>query len=213
LSRKIYILSGLGADESVFQKLDFTDLSITYIKWEIPYKDESIEHYAIRLLDQITTNKPILIGLSFGGIIAIEIAKLIETEKIIIIASAKTKKEIPFYYRWVGILRIHHLLPPQILKKSNIITNWFFGAKSAFDKQLLKEILLRTDTLFLKWAIDKVALWSNQIIPNTIIHIHGTSDRILPYRYIKSDIEVKNGGHFMTLNKHEELSKILRDHL
>jgi surfactin synthase thioesterase subunit len=84
LDKELYIFSGLGADESVFQKLDFTGYRITFIHWMIPIKDESMNAYADRLLLQIKTKRPILIGLSFGGMMAIEVSKLIETEKIIL---------------------------------------------------------------------------------------------------------------------------------
>src|SRR5690606_39042337 len=117
-----------------FQGLDFSDYSTTYIKWIVPQDKETIEQYATRLLDQITTTKPTLIGLSFGGMIAVEVAKQIETEKVILVSSAKTKNEIPFYYRLAGKLRLHKLLPMGLLKSSNFISNWFFGTSSTFDK-------------------------------------------------------------------------------
>jgi pimeloyl-ACP methyl ester carboxylesterase len=213
LKKELYIFSGLGADKSVFQRLDFSGFSTIFIKWIVPQDTETIENYATRLLDQITTTKPTLIGLSFGGIIAVEIAKLIDTEKVILIASAKTKKEIPFYYHFAGQLRLHKLLPTSLLKHSNFITNWFFGTSSPFDKQLLKQILIDTDPTFLKWAIDKVVKWTNQTQHPNLFHIHGSSDRILPLSFVKCNSIIKKGGHLMTLNKADELNNILRQQL
>ena len=210
MSNHIYIFSGLGTDERVFQKLDFTGLTITFIHWTIPQERETIEDYATRLLSQIKIIKPTLIGLSFGGIIAVEVAKQIDTEKVILIASAKTKTEIPFYYRLAGQIKIHRLLPTTLLKKSNFITNWFFGVSSTFDKELLKTILKETDTTFLTWAIDKIVGWTNQTELKNLKHIHGTADRILPIRFINCNFKVNNGGHIMTLNKANELTKLIR---
>jgi pimeloyl-ACP methyl ester carboxylesterase len=213
LIKELYIFSGLGADERVFQRLDFSGFSTTFIKWIVPQDTDTIEQYATRLLDQITATKPTLIGLSFGGLIAVEIAKQIDTEKVILIASAKTKNEIPFYYRFAGQLRLHKILPTRILKSSNFITNWFFGTSSTFDKQLLKQILIDTDTTFLKWAIDKVARWTNQTQTKNLFHIHGTSDRILPFKFVNCNSTIKKGGHLMTLNRADELNNILRQQL
>ncbi len=114
MTKELYIFSGLGADERVFQRLDFPGFSTTFIKWIVPQDKETIENYATRLLDQITTTNPTLIGLSFGGLIAVEVAKQIDTEKVILIASAKTKKEIPFYYRFAGQLGLQKLLPTRL---------------------------------------------------------------------------------------------------
>ncbi|MFN9999348.1 MAG: hypothetical protein ACK52X_06985, partial [bacterium] len=213
LTKELYIFSGLGADERVFQRLDFSGFSATFIKWIVPKEKETIENYATRLLDQITTTNPTLIGLSFGGLIAVEVAKQIDTEKVILIASAKTRNEIPFYYRFAGQLGLHKLLPSRLLKSSNFITNWFFGIKTTFDKQLLNHILIDTDPAFLKWAIDKVASWTNQTQIKNIFHIHGTSDRILPLSFVRCNSTIKNGGHLMTLNKSDELNEILRQNL
>lgn len=210
MAKELYIFSGLGADERVFQRLDFSEFSTTFIKWIVPVDDETIEQYTTRLLEQITSRKPTLIGLSFGGIIAVEVAKQIDTEKVILIASAKTKNEIPFYYRFAGQLRIHKLLPARFLKSSNFILNWFFGTTTTFDQELLKQILIETDPKFLKWAIDKVARWTNQTQIKNIFHIHGTRDRILPLSFVKCNSTIKNGGHLMTLNKSDEINQIVR---
>lgn len=213
MTKEIYIFSGLGADERVFQRLDFSGCLPTFIKWIRPQDNETIEHYTMRLLEQIKTTSPILIGLSFGGLIAIEVAKQIDTEKVILIASAKTKKEIPFYYRIAGKLRLHKLLPAKLLKSSNFLTNWFFGTSSTSEQQLLKQILNDTDAIFLKWAIDKVVHWTNLTPIKNIFHIHGTSDRILPLKFVNCNTTINNGGHLMTLNKAEALNKIIRQQL
>ena len=107
--KTIYIFSGLGADERVFNKINFGNKKVVYIKWILPTKDENLGHYAFRISNQIQTYKPLLIGLSFGGMMAIEVAKHIDTEKIILISSAKTKYEIPFYFRLAGKLSLHKI--------------------------------------------------------------------------------------------------------
>lgn len=213
LKSKIYLISGLGADERVFQKLDLSEFEPVFIEWIIPLVNETIEQYATRLRTQITTLRPTLLGLSFGGMMAIEIAKQIETEKIILIASAKTKNEIPFYFRAAGKLGIDKFLPTNILKSANFSTNWFFGASSEFEKQLLKQIIIDTDPVFLRWAIEKIALWENQIELKNIFHIHGTNDKVLPYRFVRCDEKIEGGGHLMTLDRAAEITEIIRGQL
>jgi pimeloyl-ACP methyl ester carboxylesterase len=208
--KNIYIFSGLGTDERVFKNLSFNECNVTFIKWQEP-RTEPINIYATRLLHQIKSPKPIFIGLSFGGMVAIEVAKHIEAEKVILIASAKTKNEIPYYYRLAGTFRLHKLLPTGLLRKSNAISNWFFGTEAINEKQLLAEILRDTSPVFLKWALDQIVQWKNVVYGNNVIHIHGTADRILPIRFIKYDIKIRNGGHFMTVNKADQLNEILNE--
>jgi pimeloyl-ACP methyl ester carboxylesterase len=213
LSKELYIFTGLGGDERIFQHLDFSGFSVTFIKWNIPEKNENIQDYASRLIGQIKSENPILIGLSFGGLMAIEIAKQIKTEKVILIASAKTREEIPFYYRLAGRFRVHKLIPVKIYKRPNILPRWIYGAPSSSESQLLQQILQETDPVFLKWAIDKIVTWRNQTVIENIFHIHGSHDRLLPKRYVKSNITIQNGGHLITLSKADEINRILKQEL
>jgi pimeloyl-ACP methyl ester carboxylesterase len=210
LNQDLYLFSGLGADKRIFQKLDLSGYSVNYIEWKAPLNDESIEHYASRLLSQIKTPKPTLIGLSFGGIMAIEVAKLIETEKVILISSIKSGNEVPFYYRWMAHTGMHKHIPSDFFKSTNFITNWLFGTVTPFDQQLLKEILSDTNPDFFKWALNQIIRWKNKTLPKNLVQIHGTGDRILPIRFTDYDIVVKKGGHFMTLNRSDEINRILK---
>jgi pimeloyl-ACP methyl ester carboxylesterase len=207
--KEVYVFSGLGVDERVFKHINFSSFQAIFIKWIPPLNKESIESYAKRLLLQIKTNKPVLIGLSFGGIIAIEVAKQLEIEKIILIASAKNRKEIPFYFRLAGRINLQKFIPVSILKKANFITNWFFGVENPTDNALLAEILQDTDPVFLNWAIDKIVNWQNTFHPENSIHIHGKADRILPVSFVKADYLIEGGGHFMTINKSEEINLLM----
>jgi pimeloyl-ACP methyl ester carboxylesterase len=211
--KNVYIFSGLGADERVFHRIDFSDYKTVFIQWIEPLEKESIEHYAQRFAGQITSGKPILIGLSFGGMMAIEVAKQINAEKLILISTAKTRNEIPFYFRLVGQLRLHKIIPEKLLKRSNFLLDWFFDVNSIFDRQLLKQILNDSNTKFLKWAIDKIVRWKNHTLPEKYIHIHGTNDRIFPIKFVTCDVKINNGGHLMVLNHSLELNEILKQQL
>jgi hypothetical protein len=76
--------------------------------------------------------------------------------------------------------------------------------------KLLADILNDTDHVFLKWVLGKIANWKNVIEHKNLIHIHGTADRLFLFKYVKCGISVKDGGHFMTVNKAKELSAIIR---
>lgn len=210
MTKDLYVLSGLGADESVFHKIDFAGYTPTYIEWEIPGTKETIEHYAQRLAEQINTPRPILIGLSFGGMLAVEIAKIKAPAKVILIASAKTKDEIPPYYRALGKTKLHRLVPYRLLKRPGTWANWFFGAMSRSEKKLLKQVLYKTNTQFLKWAVDQILNWRNTTKVEPMYHIHGTADKLLPLRFVDCNFAVEDGGHLMVLGKAEAINDLLR---
>lgn len=206
--KDIYLFSGLGADKSVFEFLDFKGFRTHAIEWEDPEKKETIPQYATRLISQIKTKKPILIGVSFGGILAIEIGKQIETEKIIIISSIKCKSDMPAAMRVAGFFKVNKLIPAEVLQKPNGMLFWLFGVESDHDKDLLSDIVKRTDPGFIDWGISAIPTWDNEICPDNVIHIHGTDDRIFPIQ--EPDYTIEGGGHFMIVNHCDEVSRILK---
>jgi pimeloyl-ACP methyl ester carboxylesterase len=208
---EIYLLSGLGADKRVFDFIDLSGFKINHVEWIDPRDNESIESYSKRLLKQIKTARPILIGVSFGGMISIEIAKLIETEKVIIISSAATKFDIPVYLRIAGQLGLNKLIPTRLLKTVNSFTFWFFGATTKKEKDLLRTIISETDNKFLKWAANKIPNWGNTTRLQNLIHIHGTADKILPLK--APDFRIPGGGHLMIISHGQELSKLIKEFL
>lgn len=208
--KQIFVFSGLGADERVFQNIDFGSHSVHHIKWIIPTKNESIQAYAKRIGEQITDTNSIFVGLSFGGIMAIEVSKQIPSEKIILISSAKNRYEIPWYYRLAGKFKLNKLVPANLFRNANGLIYWFFGTHTYEEKRLLKIILKETDATYLKWAIDQVINWKNLETPKKIYHIHGTKDHVLPLPSGKIDKIIQGGGHFMLMNKADEVSSFLQ---
>ena len=73
--------------------------------------------------------KPILIGVSFGGILVQEMAGFLDYEKVIIVSSIKSNKELPTHMKLAKITNAHKLLPTQWIKNIETFTrtmgeNW-----------------------------------------------------------------------------------------
>jgi hypothetical protein len=149
----LYAFSGLGADKRVFSKIDFGQINVVFIKWIEPLKKESIQSYALPISGQIKEKSPILLGISFGGIIAQEVGKIVVFQKLILLATVESRSELPWYFRTIGLLKLDLMVPPFVLKSYNFASNWAFGIDTKENKRLLKAILKDTDPSFLKWAI------------------------------------------------------------
>lgn len=207
----IYCISGLGANEKVFQFLDLSFAKPVFINWIPPFKDETLSQYAMRIKEAfIHDSEPVIIGLSLGGMLAVEIAKAVPSATVIVISSSKTKKEIPFYWRVFRYAPLYKILPDWLVKRSSNIQQYFLGVRLEATKEYLKDVLEQTDLQFYRWAVHALLTWDNKIIPSNIIHIHGTKDNLLPYRYVSADITIKNGGHLMIVENAEEVSACLK---
>lgn len=208
--KPIYFISGLGADERIFQWLRYDGYRPIHIPWVSPERGESVEHYAHRLAENIKDKRPIIVGLSFGGIIAVEIAKQIETEKVILLSSVKADSEIPLYFKLFRALPIHRILPfKSVLWAFYWLAYWLFSPEGTEQRELLKTVLIETDPHFLKWALHKVVVWKNKEVPGTIVQVHGRRDRIFPRRFVTPDYTIENSGHLMVMTQAEEISKLI----
>jgi pimeloyl-ACP methyl ester carboxylesterase len=206
----IYFISGLGADERVFHRLQLAGFRAVHIHWEPPQQGEQLDHYARRLKGQIRTEHPILVGLSFGGLVAIEIAKQSDPTQVILLSSIKTAKEIPIYFRLFRWLPVHFVVPfKQLLWAVYWFIYWLFDLGTQQERELLKQILRDTDPVFLRWAMQRVVTWQNHEVPDNLVHVHGSRDRVFPPRNLAADVMVEKGGHLMVLNRAEQISRLL----
>jgi pimeloyl-ACP methyl ester carboxylesterase len=211
----LYFISGLGADKRIFQNLVLPEVfKIYYIEWVAVSENESMESYCRRLSSQIDQQEPFsLVGLSFGGVIAIELSKFLSPVQTVLISSFCFKKEVPWFYILLGESRIYKILPPRMLLRPNNIAFRLFGAYKPEIKNLLKNIFEDTDPEFFEWAIRQLFSWDNHWKPPNLIRIHGTADKILPYKKIMKAIPVKDGEHLMVYSKSAIVSQILKEYL
>lgn len=211
--KTIYCISGLGADEKAFSKLNIEGFQLKVIDWIEPLKNEPLANYATRMLQYINEENPILMGLSFGGIMCIEIAKQIPVQKIILISSIKTKYELPLWMKLVAKTRLHKIYSMKSYKITQPIQNLFLGATSADEKAMANNYRKNANTDYVKWAVNQILNWQNQQVAAPIFHIHGSADKMFPVKKVKADAIITNGKHLMVMTKANEVSIAIKQFL
>lgn len=205
---KIYAISGLGADERVFDFLKLNDELIP-LNWIENFENESIESYSKRLSEKIDTSEGFaVLGVSFGGLIATEINKILEPKITILISSIELKDELPLLYKMVGKLKIAKLIPANLLVKPNPVVQYLFGTSN---KKLLDEIVSDSDPKFSKWALNALVNWQNTTRNKKVLKISGSKDKLIPKS--KDTITIDGGSHFMIVDRAEEVSRIINERL
>jgi pimeloyl-ACP methyl ester carboxylesterase len=196
-------MPGMAANPKIFQYIKLPDkFECHYMHWIMPEKNESIENYSRRLLTQIKHQKPVLIGVSFGGIIVQEIAKLIPVKQLILISTVKSHNEFSpllkksLRYRW------YIFFPSKIM---HYIKHFkIFGiTKGLKHKIKLYQIYMDVDhPAYLNWAIKNLLSWKQTNLPGNFVHIIGEKDKVFPAKYISDPkIIVPNGRHDMIIFK------------
>ncbi len=213
----IYCISGLGADSRIFNKIDIHNAELHFINWITPEITDTLPNYAQKISQQIVHNNPILLGVSFGGMLAIEIAKQFKllgkpVSKTIIVSSCKNRNELPIYFRAVGRLRLHKIIPFKILRHASPLTKLVFGLQGSEQELYLKEIMMqKTNPLFLKRCINMILNWKYDQTPENVIHIHGTKDLLLPINKRMNCHKIEKGTHFLIWNQSNKVNTILNN--
>jgi pimeloyl-ACP methyl ester carboxylesterase len=207
----VYFMPGLAASSSIFERIVLPDdvFEIILLEWEIPLDNETLPQYAKRIADKITHPSPVLIGVSFGGILVQEMAQFITARKVIIISSVKTSLEFPLRMKVAKTTKAYKLIPTNLLANVESLSKFSFGEKINQRLKLYEKFLRIRDKRYLDWAVEQVILWERTVADESVIHIHGDDDDVFPIKNIQKCIVVKGGTHIMILTKYKWLNENL----
>jgi pimeloyl-ACP methyl ester carboxylesterase len=207
----VYMMPGLAASSSIFERINLPDTTFetVLLEWEIPLDNETLPQYAKRMTQKITHPNPVLIGVSFGGILVQEMARFVNARKVIIISSVKTNLEFPRRMKVAKTTKAYKLIPTHLLSNIESLVKFSFGTKINQRLKLYEKFLRIRDKRYLDWAIEQIILWERTVVDKNVIHIHGDDDDVFPIKYIKNCIVVNGGTHVMILNKYKWLNENL----
>lgn len=210
---KVYCLSGLGADERIYAGIKLNGRKLIHIPWPEHDEYDELPCYAQKVAALIKEDNPLIMGVSLGGMIGVEICKMRPVKKLVLISSAKTRSEMPPYDGWFGRLIKSKLLPPFVYKMPNAVLMDKFGAETDEDEALLSAILKDSNGKFMKWAMRAIALWQNETYLQPVAHIHGRKDQMIFPENVHADHWIEDGGHMMVYNRAEQISRIIEQEL
>ena len=207
----VYFMPGLAASSLIFERiiLPTAVFEIILLEWEIPADNETLPQYAKRIADKITHPYPVLIGVSFGGILVQEMANFIIARKVIIISSVKTNLEFPVRLKVAKATKAYKLIPTKLLSNIESLSKFSFGKKINQRLKMYSKYLRVRDKQYLNWAVEQVILWDRIVADQSVIHIHGDEDDVFPIKNIQNCTVVKGGTHIMILSKYKWLNENL----
>lgn len=206
----IYFVPGMAAGSEIFRNIKFPETyEVHILEWLIPEKNESLKAYAERMARRIQEKSPILIGVSFGGVVVQEMNDFLEVKKLIIISSVKSKNELPRRMKLASLTKAYKLIPTGLVLSADDLTKYSIGPKTKKRLSLYQEYLHVRDKQYLDWALEKMITWGKKEKLQDVIHIHGEKDVVFPIKYIDQCEVIKGGTHIMILNRGREISQKL----
>ncbi|WP_336514612.1 alpha/beta hydrolase [Pollutibacter soli] len=209
---KAYLIGGLAADERVFRHIRFPDnYEPVFLNWIVPEKNESLVSYARRMAGQMDTSVNfILVGVSFGGMLAVEISRLFPSDKTILIASVPEHKQLPGYFRWMYKAGLPRFVPISLIK-NGVMFRRLFTAETNEDKDIIRSMVRNADPGFIRWAMIAALEWEAVSESSNYVHIHGTDDFVFPHRYTKPSHTIIKGGHLMVMDRADDINSIIAE--
>ena len=213
----VYLMPGLAASTSIFEKIDLPKerYTVHLLEWFLPEVNDSLASYAQRMVLRIKHDNIVLLGVSFGGVLVQEMAQYIHIRKLIIVSSVKSKRELPRRIKLSRKLKLYKILPTRLFEDIDTLAKFAFGDSIKNRVALYKRYIFMNNRRYLSWSIKEMVCWDQAEVLEGITHIHGTGDKVFPIRYINDCIRIEGGTHIMIITRakwfNENLPKLIEN--
>lgn len=201
----------MAADARLFEPQRYAFPRLVVPPWIEPEPREPLREYAARLACTVASYSPALVGgVSFGGLVAMEMAVCLGLPSCVLISSVRTPAELPWRLR---ALRPLARLGPERLA---VAADWVSRRSAqSIGRVTARRIgqLLAPESSFLRWACWAALDWNPSPDARRLRtwQLHGSADRTFPIRQTRPDTVVQGGGHLLTLTHPREVNAFLAD--
>ena len=203
-SLQLQMIPGLARSYPVLSRLQRRLPGSRVVEFIEPLVGESLNEYAKRFSKKFDPNC-FIVGVSFGGIVAAEISRLIKPKGCILISTVRNAGQLP--RKWsvarlagggmssrslVVIGRGMSLLPRPLQSKTTRRLSQLAGAEK----------------LWYQWAISAVVDWRTEGDADAVptCHIHGENDEVFPIRRTEPNVVVRGGGHSIAVTHTDDVA-------
>lgn len=213
---RFVLIPGMGADERLFEPQRSYGFDFEVPVLPVPRSGATMADYAAAIRDSLDLAGPCVVaGVSFGGMLACELARVCTARCVILIASCQSSAALPSHYRvveWVS-----RVVPDQLIQRRAVVSGRLLSALECIDRQqqdLIMQMsrdvavpqIRRIARMILHWR--PPARW-----PCPVYHIHGDADRIIPVRRVLPNEIVRGGGHLINMTHADQVNRFIARHL
>lgn len=198
----------MSAEYPVYSRILPLLPNATVVDFIPPEPRESLVDYASRMSKLLSSNC-FVAGVSFGGIIALEIARILRPRGCILISSILHPRELPPWFRAWRTLGG---------RRSSALLQWIGWSASLVPRSICTSSTFRATKLagtggkWHRWATSAVIDWQPEATVDCcpILQIHGTADTTFPIRYTHPHVSVTGGRHALPISHPTETANAIR---
>lgn len=217
LRPRLVLVPGLGVDSRLFyrQREEFPDAIVPV--WLQPERRETLARYAERLaaaaVRGVERGTVVVGGLSLGGMLALEMSRLLDARAVVLIASCRSPRAVCGPLHWAE--RLGRAIPP-------VVVGWALGLAPLVcgrgggigpaDRKVLSEMVSQVPVPLLRWGARAIMEWPGaEHVDAPVHHIHGDHDWVIPLRCVKPTVVVPGGSHVLNLSHPREVNRLLKE--
>lgn len=209
---RFILLPGMGADERLFGPQRAYGFEFEVPHMPVPRPEEDLPAYAARIKELLDLTGPCVVGgMSFGGMVASELAMICQARCAILIATCRGTSAIPRYYWWVN--RLGRFLPDGLVRMRCGASSRIMGKLESLNteqRELIRAMSASVPVPSLRGAGRMILTWAGRpTLPCPNWHIHGDRDVIIPLKGVQPDEVVPGGGHLINLTHAEQVNRFI----
>jgi pimeloyl-ACP methyl ester carboxylesterase/N-acetylglutamate synthase-like GNAT family acetyltransferase len=211
---RLVLLPGLGTTGRLFepQRREFPHLEVP--PWLAPRPPETLAAYGERMAAALGAGGDDLLlgGVSFGGMVALEMARHARARAVVLIASCTTGAALtPVAHMLARLARglpPRALVPPRPLWR---LVAWSLGARTGEERALVYELIRTSLPGFAHWGLGAIVGWRPGPPPCPVRQIHGADDRLIRASRVRPDVLVAGAGHLINVTHENQVNTFLRE--
>ena len=197
---RLILLKGMNPDADVFSRLASEFPDAEHVDWPSVNSRTNLCDFAGDLIGRYRIDSSCsLVGVSFGGIVAQEIASIVNCRLCVVISSVCARRELPGFGRVLGTLPVSY-----VFRLCAFSTKFrFFGGPVSCDE------------VWISWVRSRVITWKAPTIcsKTRLVRIHGDQDRTFPNGGLDADVIIEGGGHLIIATHSNEIHEVIRAEL
>ena len=210
----VYLIPGMGADHRLYERVRIEHGNVHFLNWKPHGKSRTLAEYSEIMASYVTTQNNVIVGSSMGGMMAVELSRIVKPLSTILLSAPTGWHEFPPLLRAVHRTRIQHVLSPKQVLSVSWLADTFMGFKDDNHRVLFYEMLRGNGKEFMHFSVKAILDWRNTEPPRgDYIQIVGSKDKLFKTHRMNNPIVLEGSGHFTTFEKANELTVIINNYL
>jgi pimeloyl-ACP methyl ester carboxylesterase len=215
----LILFSGLGLDARYVTPPFPLPFDLYVPPWIDPLENETLEQYAQRIIPTLNLDESrdyYLGGVSFGGMVALEVARHVNPHGVFLISSCSSYQCISWLVRVPGKLIAPYVSPNFVRKFLWLapLAIRLVGPLHRDQRNLLIEIWNDANLEVMRWGAMIMTQWQfNHQLTVPVHQLHGRYDHFIPLANVQPDAVVRNGWHALNLTHPREMFNFIAERM